>query len=99
MKIVYKPKPFRLNPRQIVLLLAVPLLFYLAALTASKAVETYQLNQQAEQLRQQIADLQARYEELEQTKHYVESPTYVEKVAREELGLLKYGDHAVIIVT
>ena len=42
-----------------------------------------------EELKQQIADEEARAEELEELKKYVQTDSYVEEIAEEKLGLVK----------
>ena len=86
----------RLN--RFLLLLIVPLLFYFFFATISKGLETYQLRQDEQRLRTEILGLQARYEELQAQKEYFSSDVYAEKIAREQLNLIKAGETAVIVV-
>lgn len=86
----------RLN--RFLLLLIVPLMFYFFFATISKGLETYQLRQDEQRLQGRILGLQARYEELQAQKEYFNSDVYVEKIAREQLNLIKAGETAVIVV-
>lgn len=79
-------------------ILAIPLLAYLSFGTARKALEVYQLNQQASQIRQEIAQLKDRNAELRRQMEYLQSPEYVEKVAREQLNLVQPGDTPLVLV-
>ena len=45
-----------------------------------------------EELKQQIADEEARAEELEELKKYVQTDSYVEEIAEEKLGLVHNGE-------
>ena len=45
-----------------------------------------------EELKQQIADEEARAEELEELKKYVQTDSYVEEISEEKLGLVHNGE-------
>lgn len=79
--------------------LAVPLLLYALVATGQKAAENYQLNQQAEALRVQIAGLRQQNIDLQQKIEDARTDGAIEKIAREQLGLIKPGDHAVVLVS
>ena len=78
--------------------LAVPLLLYALVATGQKAVENYQLNQQADALRAEVVNLRSHNVELQQQIEQARSDTAIETIAREQLGLIKQGDHAVVVV-
>jgi cell division protein DivIC len=84
---------------RVVIILAIPLLAYLGVSTARKALEVYQLRQQAGQIQQEIDRLEARNVELRRQIEYLKSSEYLEKAAREELGLVKEGDVPVVVVS
>ncbi len=84
---------------KVFIVLAIPLLVYLCFSTAKKALEVYQLNQQAASIRQDIAQLKDRNAELRRQMDYVQSPEFVEKVAREQLNLVKPDDIALVLVS
>jgi len=86
----------RLN--RFLLLLIVPLLLYFFFATISKGLETYQLRQEEQRLQKEILGLQARYQELQAQKEYFNSDVYIEKIAREQLNLIKPGETAIIVV-
>jgi cell division protein FtsB len=79
--------------------LAVPLLLYALVATGQKAVENYQLNQQADALRNEVVNLRSRNVELQQQIEQARSDTAIETIAREQLGLIDLGDHAVVVVS
>ncbi|MBI3976944.1 MAG: septum formation initiator family protein [Chloroflexi bacterium] len=83
---------------QVVLLLAIPLLVLLAFSAGRKVIEMVALRQEATELRQEIDLLKARNTELRQQVEYLRSDRYVERVAREELGLVKPGDTPVVVL-
>lgn len=83
---------------RVFVVLAIPLLAYLSFATARKAMEVYQLNQQASQIRQEIGQLKDRNAELRRQTEYLQSPEYVEKVAREQLNLVRPGDIPLVLV-
>jgi cell division protein FtsL len=79
--------------------LAVPLLLYALVAIGQKAVENYQLNQQADALRNEVVSLRARNVDLQDQIEQARTDTAIEMIAREQLGLIKPGDHAVVIVS
>jgi cell division protein FtsL len=78
--------------------LAVPLLLYALAMTGQKAVENYQLNQQADALRTQIVDLRSQNLQLQQQIEQARTDPAIEAIAREKLGLIKPGDHPLVLI-
>jgi cell division protein FtsB len=78
--------------------LAVPLLLYALVATGQKAVENYQLNQQADALRADVVNLRARNVELQRQIEVARTDTAIETIAREQLGLIKPGDHPVLVL-
>jgi len=79
--------------------LAVPLLLYALVATGQKAVENYQLNQQADALRGEVVNLRAKNIDLQNQIEQARTDTAIETIAREQLGLIKPGDHPVVIVS
>ena len=63
-----------------------------------KAEEGYQLRQEAKALQQHIDQLQKDNRQLSQKLDYYRSDQYIEKVAREDLGLMRPGEIPVIVV-
>jgi cell division protein FtsL len=79
--------------------LAVPLLLYALVMTGQKAVENYQLNQQADALRAQIEGLRTQNVELQQDIQQARTDSAIEALARERLGLIKPGDHPLVLIS
>jgi len=79
--------------------LAVPLLLYALVMTGQKAVENYQLNQQADALRTQIVGLRQQNVQLQQQIEQARTDAAIEAIAREQLGLIKPGDHPLVLVS
>jgi cell division protein FtsL len=79
--------------------LAVPLLLYALVMTGQKAVENYQLNQQADAMRTQIAGLRAQNVQLQQQIEQARTDAAIETIAREQLGLIKPGDHPLVLIS
>lgn len=78
--------------------LAVPLVLYALVAIGQKALENYQLNQQAEALRTEVVSARARNVELQQQIEQARTDTAIETIAREQLGLVKPGDHPIVVV-
>jgi cell division protein FtsL len=78
--------------------LVVPLLLYALVATGQKAVDNYRLNREADALRTEILDLRADNIQLQRQIEQARTDTAIETVARQQLGLIKPGDHPVILV-
>jgi cell division protein FtsL len=78
--------------------LAVPLVLYALVAIGQKALENYQLNQQADALRAEVVSLRTRNVELQQQIEQARTDTAIETIAREQLGLIKPGDHPIVVV-
>lgn len=83
---------------RILLFLTIPLLLYFGFSTGSWALREYQQRQEEARLKQEIEVERARYDALQRQKDYLQSDEYIEKVAREELNLIKSGERAVIVL-
>ena len=79
--------------------LAVPLLLYALVATGQKAVENYQLNQQTDVLRAELVSLRAQNIQLQQDIEQARTDAAIETIAREQLGLIKAGDHPLVLVS
>jgi cell division protein DivIC len=88
------PPPLALR---LVAVLAVPLLLYALFATGQKAIDNYRLNQQAEDLRVDVVELRSQNIQLQQQILQAHTDASVERIAREQLGLVKPGDNALII--
>jgi cell division protein DivIC len=79
-------------------ILAVPLLLYALVATGQKALDNYHLNQQADALRGEVRALRDENIQLQQAILQARTDASIEAIAREQLGLVKPGDHAVVLV-
>src|SRR5438270_9212591 len=79
--------------------LVVPLLLYALVATGHKAVENYRLNRDADALRAEIVGLRSDNIQLQQQIEQARTDTAIETIAREQLGLIRPGDHPMILVS
>ncbi len=82
----------------VVLLLSSALLLSFMVAIADRGVQMYRITQDEARLQREVAGLEARNTALRTQKELYNSDYYVERVAREELGLVRAGDTAVIVV-
>lgn len=80
------------------LILAGVLVVFLMLPVAPRVKMLWDLNQQIEQLENQKAELEKTSEELERELKQANSPAMVEKIAREQLGMVKKGETRVVEV-
>jgi cell division protein FtsB len=78
--------------------LVVPLLLYALVATGQKAGDNYRLNHEADALRAEVVALRAENIELQQQIEQARTDMAIEMIAREQLGLIKAGDHPVVLV-
>src|SRR5205823_11005284 len=79
--------------------LVVPLLLYALVATGQKALANYRLNQEADALRGEIQVLRTENVDLQHQIEVARTDTAIETIAREQLGLIKPGDHPLVIVS
>lgn len=88
------------TPRgRLALALGVPILAFFLVTSASRLLEGQNLARQADEVRQEVAALESRNGELQRQLQYLRSNEYIERIAREELDLVKPGETAIVIVT
>ncbi len=73
--------------------LAVPVVLYALVATGQKALDNYRLNREADGLRAEVVALRAENIALQKDIEFARGDTAIEKIAREQLGLVKPGDH------
>lgn len=83
---------------QIIFLLAIPLIIYFSYSIVRKSLDGYSLSQEADAIRRDIEVLKNRNFELKRQADYLSTDGYIEKVAREELNLVKPGEISVVVV-
>ena len=77
--------------------LVVPLLLYALVATGQKALDNYRLNQQADALRAEIVNLRSQNIQLQQDIEQARTDSAIETIAREQLGLIRPGDHPILV--
>jgi cell division protein FtsB len=77
--------------------LAVPLVLYALVATGQKALDNYRLNQEADALRAEIRGLRLDNIALQQQLEDARGDAEIETIAREQLGLVKPGDHPIVL--
>ncbi|HBQ24870.1 MAG TPA: hypothetical protein DD791_00620 [Syntrophomonas sp.] len=80
------------------MILAGVLVVFLLIPVAPRIKMLWDLNQQIEQLETQKVELEKTRQELEQELKQANSPAMVEKIAREQLGMVKKGETRVVEV-
>lgn len=71
---------------------------YFLFIFAGSRFRAEQVNSQRSQLQEEITSMQSRYDQLQTLEEYLQSDEYVEKVAREQLGLVKPGETGIVIL-
>jgi cell division protein DivIC len=87
-----------LSTPKVVAIVTFTLIAVLSVDFGRKALDNYHNQRQVEWLRQQVEAERETNQALQETLQYVESDAYVEKAARENLGLVKAGEVAVVPV-
>lgn len=88
----------QLTPARVVLGVALLMAVYFLFTFAGNAIKGRQLSLQEEALNSEIRAQQERYQELQALEQYLKSDEYVEQVARQQLGLVKPGETAIIAI-
>jgi cell division protein DivIC len=78
--------------------LVVPFLLYALFATGQKALDNYRLNQQADALRAEIRDLRNENISLQQQILEARTDASIERIARQQLGLIKPGDNPLVLI-
>lgn len=89
-------KRWKVTPRFFLFLLLL-LSLWIALGFAARYFRIVSLQNQLVRIRREIAAMEARNEELEKQIEYLQSDEYIEKVAREKLGLVKPGETVYIM--
>lgn len=85
--------PGRLPARRVIFIGVGTLLFYLLVLSDFGFLRQWKLNREAAAIEAQIEQLEARRAELESQRGQLEDDTALERIAREEYGMVKTGEH------
>lgn len=91
-------KRLKLTPR-FWLMIFILFLVYMAGSYAAGFVQIWRMQNQIAEIKAEITAAESRNDELKDELSYLQSDEYVEKVAREELGLVKPGETAIIVTS
>ncbi|HEY6102527.1 MAG TPA: septum formation initiator family protein [bacterium] len=86
-------------PRWVKVLLAVIVVAAILILLSLRSLDVYRLDREAARLAALKRSLQQENAVLREEKKLLHTPGYVERIAREQLGLVKPGEIAILIVT
>lgn len=89
MKVVPAPKRYKVKWLNIALLFISVYCFYLVT---DRYLELMSLHQQADITRSRLENAEKINQELQAERDRLQTPSYVEKLAREQLGLVKPGE-------
>ena len=83
-------RPSRSNRRGMVAIAAVVMVLLVGLLVQSQklSAQNVKYTEKKANLEQQIKDEEMRAEDIENMKDYIDSPEYIEKIARDKLGLV-----------
>lgn len=89
---------YRRVPRWVVVGTAATVLAILTVVFGSTFVQVYRLEREAARMEQLKRDLEAQNAQLREEIKLLHTPQYIERLAREQLGLVKPGEIALLIV-
>jgi cell division protein FtsB len=81
----------------LVLLATAVVVAYLIFSAASNAIQSFQLGEDEDRLRDEVQGLEDRYYRLSALRDYLNSDEYIEWIARRELGLVGPGEMGIIV--
>lgn len=90
---------FRLGYRHVFAVIAAVVTVYFGVRTSGAVLQNQALAHQLAQQRGIVRTLEAQNSALADQLTYQQTPAYVEQVAREQLGLMKPGDHVIQLQT
>jgi cell division protein FtsB len=82
-----------------VLLATAVVVVYLIFTAVSSAIQSFQLGEDEDRLRDEVQQSEERYHRLSDLRDYLDSDEYIEWVARRELGLVGPGETGIIVVS
>jgi len=85
-------------PSGLLLAVLAPAFVLILIATAQRALDGYQMARQVDAARKEVTDLRQQNVDLQARIERYRSDAYVEKVAREELNLVRPGDVPVIVI-
>ncbi len=81
------------------LLVTAVVVVYLILTGVSSAIQSFQLGEDEDRLRDEVQGLEQRYYRLTDLRDYLNSDEYIEWVARRELGLVGPGETGIIVLS
>ena len=81
------------------LLVTAVVVVYLIFTAVSSAIQSFQLGEDEDSLRDEVQGLEQRYYRLSDLRDYLNSDEYIGWVARRELGLVGPGETGIIVVS
>ena len=72
---------------------------YLIFTAVGDAIQSYQLGEDEDRLRDEVQEMEERYQRLSDLRDYLNSDEYIEWVARRELGLVGPGETGIIVIS
>jgi cell division protein FtsB len=88
----------KVSRAQLVLGVTLVIAGYFLVMGATSALRSSQLGDQEDRLRAELTSLQQRYQRLEALREYLNAEEYIEAVAREQLGLVREGETAIVVI-
>jgi cell division protein FtsB len=79
--------------------LAVPVVLYALVATGQKALDNYRLNQEVDALRAEVVVLRTDNIGLQKQIELARGDAAIEAIARTQLGLIKPGDHPIVVAS
>lgn len=98
-KRVDRRKAFNLSRSKLPTLVVVLLLSYLAISFGSQFGRLSSMQRDVQNIQQQVQEMQQKNASLREELHLVQSDAYIQKTAREKLGLIKPGETRVVPVS
>lgn len=89
----------RISAARIVLAVTALVVVYFLVAGSFNAIRSHQLRQQQARLEADIQGLEERFQRLEALREYLNSDEYIEAVARQQLGLVREGETAFVVIS
>lgn len=86
------------SPAQLTIVVVCVVCVYFIIGFYGKSLESYRINQRADEVRREVAALDARNRDLQTKVAELSTDGYAETTARDKLGLVKPGDHSLIVL-
>ena len=97
-RVVKRRRTFSLSHSKLPFLVISLLLVYLAVIFSSQFSSIASMKREVVNIEQELTEMKQRNEILQSELRNIRSDAYIEKTAREQLGLVKTGETRVIVV-